>query len=142
MDPSTATFEGVSGSLIVSVVAFTLVFVVLIGLTAVIYAIKLFSGEPSKPKQAAAPQAAAPSAPAPGAGRVASTTVVPAPVSSGSAKITAAITAAILAATQGRGRIVSVMPEPKKAPLDWTHTWRVSGRLERLSSRLVRTWKH
>ena len=49
MNPSasSAAFEGVSGSIIVSVTAFTIVFAVLAGLTAVIYAIKFFSGAPS-----------------------------------------------------------------------------------------------
>ncbi|NLL36127.1 MAG: hypothetical protein GX256_01240 [Fretibacterium sp.] len=49
MNLSTA-FEGASGSLIVTVVAFTIVFIVLLGLTGMIYAIKLFAGEPSKSK--------------------------------------------------------------------------------------------
>ena len=47
MNPSAApaAFEGVSGSITVSITAFTIVFAVLAGLTAVIYAIKIFAGE-------------------------------------------------------------------------------------------------
>ena len=47
MNPSAApaTFKGVSGSITVSITAFTIVFAVLAGLTAVIYAIKIFAGE-------------------------------------------------------------------------------------------------
>ena len=45
MNPSAApaAFEGVSGSITVSITAFTIVFAVLAGLTAVIYAIKIFA---------------------------------------------------------------------------------------------------
>lgn len=138
MNPSSLVehFEGPVGALIVSVTAFTIVFVVLAGLTAVIYAIKMFSSEPAKP--AAAPMSSAlektvaPNAPA-------LSVAVPQP---DQGRITAVITAAILVATHGRGKIVSVMPEIFGARPEWTRTWKISGRVERLSSRLVRTWKN
>ena len=38
-------FQGASGAVTVSLIAFTIVFIVLTGLTAVIYAIKFFAGE-------------------------------------------------------------------------------------------------
>lgn len=127
-------FHGASGALIVSMIAFTIVFLVLIGLTLVIYAIKFFSGSGEK-KDSGTP----------------STPVTPAAVASvaapqppaGKSQITAAITAAILAATQGRGRILSVSPALQDgiAPLSRT-TWKTTGIVERISGRLVRPWKH
>ena len=56
MNPSAApaAFEGVSGSITVSITAFTIVFAVLAGLTAVIYAIKIFAGEDTGPAAASA----------------------------------------------------------------------------------------
>ena len=56
MNPSAApaAFEGVSGSITVSITAFTIVFAVLAGLTAVIYAIKIFAGEDVGPAAASA----------------------------------------------------------------------------------------
>ena len=128
-------FEGISGALIVSVVAFSIVFIVLAGLTAVIYAIKTFSG--GAPKSTTPAPA---SVPAPTAAPVTATTASLSATPTNSARVTAVITAAILAATGGHGKILSVTPE--KPRVDWTQTWRISGRLDRLASRLVRTWKH
>lgn len=130
-------FQGAGGALIVSLIAFTIVFLVLIGLTLVIFAIKFFagsegkkdSGTPSAPVVAAAPAAAVSAlAPQPPAGK---------------SQITAAITAAILTATQGRGRVLSVSPALQSgiAPAPRT-TWKTTGIVERISGRLVRPWKH
>lgn len=141
MNPSasSAAFEGVSGSIIVSITAFTIVFAVLAGLTAVIYAIKFFAGDSSdtgKGAPAAAPvvSASAPSAPAvPAASRP----------EGDRAKVVAAITAAILAATGGRGRVLSVVPEGSGEPSSrWTRNWRTAGLIERVGNRLSRPWKH
>ena len=132
-------FQGAGGALIVSLIAFTIVFIVLAGLTAVIYAIKFFAGDseekgqntPSAPKTAVT----APTAPA-ASGSVAS---------GGKAKITAAITAAIVAATGGRGRVLNIIPvcsQTGSMAFDSTRTWKVTGVVERISGRLARSWKH
>ena len=139
MNPSAApaAFEGVSGSITVSVTAFTIVFAVLAGLTAVIYAIKIFAGEGTGPAVALAASASlappraepAPSAPA-----------APAPRVDG--KIVAAITAAILAATGGRGQVLSVVPERGIGqPSRWPRTWRTAALIEGVGNRLDRPWK-
>ena len=139
MNPSAApaAFEGVSGSITVSVTAFTIVFAVLAGLTAVIYAIKIFAGEGTGPAVALAASASlappraepAPSAPA-----------APAPRVDG--KIVAAITAAVLTATGGRGRVLSVVPERGIGqPSRWTRIWRTAALIEGVGNRLNRPWK-
>ena len=139
MNPSAApaAFEGVSGSITVSITAFTIVFAVLAGLTAVIYAIKIFAGEDVGPAAASAspllpggePAPSAPGAPAPRAAGV-------------DRKVVAAITAAVLAATGGRGRVLSVVPERgAEQPSRWTRTWRTAALIEGVGNRLSRPWK-
>ena len=141
MNPSasSAAFEGVSGSIIVSVTAFTIVFAVLAGLTAVIYAIKFFSGAPSdsgKGAPSAAPFSAAPAPSAPAASAASRP-------EGDRAKVVAAVTAAILAATGGRGRVLSVAPEGSGGPSSrWTRTWRTAGLIEQVGNRLSRPWRH
>ncbi|MCR4818893.1 MAG: OadG family protein [Fretibacterium sp.] len=127
-------FEGISGAINVSIVAFSIVFGVLLVLTATIYTIKMFSGSGEKPaggssagKGAAAPAKAAPAA---------------APLqASGSpqAKIVAAITAAILAMTGGRGRILSIQPAATTGGRSFS-TWRASGVVALVNNRLNRPW--
>lgn len=141
MNPSVApaAFEGVSGAIIVSITAFTIVFAVLLGLTAVIYAIKFFSGGNGPEVKGSA--ATAPSTqPVP----IAVVPAAPVPQSAGEDKrIIAAITAAILAATGGRGRVLSVVPERMEGQRSqWTRTWRTAGLIEQVGRRLCRPWKH
>ena len=138
---SSAAFEGVSGSIIISITAFTIVFAVLLGLTAVIYAIKIFSGGESE-TGGSAPAASSPkTVPAPVASAA---SAAPAVRGAGeSAKIIAAITAAILTATGGQGRVLSVVPEGEKNQgARWTRTWRTAGLIEQVGNRLSRPWKH
>ena len=127
-------FEGISGAINVSIVAFSIVFGVLLILTAMIYTIKVFSGSgDNKPaggtpagKGAAAPAKAAP---------------VAAPLQASGlpqAKIVAAITAAIMAMTGGRGRILSIQPAATGGrPFS---TWRASGVVGLVNNRLNRPW--
>ena len=122
-------FTGMGGAAIVSIIAFTIVFIVLAGLTAVIYAIKFISGGESAPADKGNSAA---SAPKPAA---------PAPVSGSKSQITAAIAAAILSATGGRGRILSITPS-STACCDVNKVWRTAGIIERISGRLSRPWKH
>ena len=139
MNPSAApaAFEGVSGSITVSITAFTIVFAVLAGLTAVIYAIKIFAGEDTGPAAASASPLLPGGEPAPSA------PVAPAPRAAGvDRKVVAAITAAILAATGGRGRVLSVVPERgAEQPSRWTRTWRTAALIEGVGNRLSRPWK-
>ena len=147
-------FEGISGAINVSIVAFSIVFGVLLVLTAMIYAIKVFSGRgDNKPaggapasRGAAAPAKAAPAA-APAAGgkngascASAGTRASCPSQASGSpqAKIVAAITAAIRAMTGGRGRILSIQPAAAGGrPFS---TWRASGVVSLVNNRLARPW--
>ena len=139
MNPSAApaAFEGVSGSITVSITAFTIVFAVLAGLTAVIYAIKIFAGEDVGPAAASASPLLPGGEPAPSA------PVAPAPRAAGvDRKVVAAITAAVLAATGGRGRVLSVVPERgAEQPSRWTRTWRTAALIEGVGNRLDRPWK-
>lgn len=139
MNPSAApaAFEGVSGSITVSITAFTIVFAVLAGLTAVIYAIKIFAGEDVGPAAASA------SPLLPGGEPALSAPVAPAPQAAGvDRKVVAAITAAVLAATGGRGRVLSVVPERgAEQPSRWTRTWRTAALIEGVRNRLSRPWK-
>ena len=139
MNPSAApaAFEGVSGSITVSITAFTIVFAVLVGLTAVIYAIKIFAGEDVGPAAASASPLLPGGEPAPSA------PVAPAPRAAGvDRKVVAAITAAVLAATGGRGRVLSVVPERgAEQPSRWTRTWRTAALIEGVGNRLSRPWK-
>ena len=127
-------FEGISGAINVSIVAFSIVFGVLLILTAMIYTIKVFSGSGDKPAGGApvgkgATASSKPAAPA------------AAPLqASGSpqAKIVAAITAAIMAMTGGRGRILSIQPAVAGGrPFS---TWRTSGVVGLVNNRLNRPW--
>ena len=139
MNPSAApaAFEGVSGSITVSITAFTIVFAVLAGLTAVIYAIKIFAGEDVGPAAASASPLLPGGEPAPSA------PVAPAPRAAGvDRKVVAAITAAVLAATGGRGQVLSVVPERgAEQPSRWTRTWRTAALIEGVGNRLSRPWK-
>lgn len=147
-------FEGIEGAINVSIVAFSIVFGVLLVLTAMIYAVRVFAADEdegnvkkndSKP---AAPVKAAAQAPAaaPAAQAVAA---APAPVvNTPQTKIVAAITAAIMAATQGAGRIVSIQPAlalpeapAKNAPNFGAGAWKTSGRIALVHNRLSRTWR-
>ena len=139
MNPSAApaAFEGVSGSITVSITAFTIVFAVLAGLTAVIFAIKIFAGEDVGPAAASASPLLPGGEPAP---------LVPVAPSLRAAgvdrKVVAAIAAAVLAATEGRGRVLSVVPERGAGqPSRWTRTWRTAALIEGVGNRLNRPWK-
>lgn len=133
-------FEGISGAINVSIVAFSIVFGVLLILTAMIYTIKVFSGSGDNK-----PAGGAGAAPAAGGKNGASCASAGTRAScpsqaSGSpqAKIVAAITAAIMAMTGGRGRILSIQPAAAGGrPFS---TWRASGVVALVNNRLNRPW--
>ena len=128
-------FEGLSGAAYVSLVAFSIVFIVLLGLTLVIFAMRLFAaGERPKPDGGASAPRKPQSAPAASAARA----------EGAQARVVAAITAAILAATGGMGRVVSIAPETVDAVqrgARWTRAWRASGVLNLISRSVDRGWK-
>ena len=133
-------FEGIAGAVNVSIVAFSIVFGVLLALTGVIYGMKLFAGSGDEKKNDVAPSKPSP-APAPSA--------KPAPVvaqSADKAKIVAAITAAIVEFTGTSDfRVVSVQPEAggivPGIPMDyWTARWKAAGMIGLNGSGLVRRW--
>ena len=137
--------EQVLDAIVYSCIAFSIVFVVLGGLTLVIYAMRLFTGTDSgsAPKDEAG---SGKSASIPAAQATPPSSPVASVASSGqNSKIVAAISAAISAATQGRGRIISVTPQLAGAQreLSWesTQVWRGAGIAASVSRRLSPSWK-
>lgn len=131
-------FEGIAGAINVSVVAFSIVFGVLLVLTGVIYGMKLFAGGGEK-KNDVAPSPAKPSAPKAAPAKSVS---VPA-VSGDKAKIVAAITAAIVEFTgSSEFQILSVQPEVQvmNGGDYWTRRWKAAGMLALNANRLNRKW--
>lgn len=127
-------FEGISGAINVSIVAFSIVFGVLLVLTAMIYAIKVFSGSGDNKPAGGAPASRGAAAPAKAAPAAAPLEASGSP----QAKIVAAITAAIMAMTGGRGRILSIQPAAAGGrPFS---TWRASGVVSLVNNRLTRPW--
>lgn len=123
-------FVGISGALYVTVVAFSIVFAVLFILTGMIYAMKLFAGG-EKPKGGET-GTAKPAAPA------ARPAAVPVQAAGSQGKVVAAITAAILMATGGQGRVLSITPASAEAVC--AGTWRTSGIVALVNNRLNRPW--
>ena len=132
-------FEGIAGAVNVSIVAFSIVFGVLLVLTGVIYGMRLFAGggekkndvAPAKPSGSPAPKAAP-----------AKAVSVPAPAGD-KAKIVAAITAAIVEFTGSSDfRILSVQPEGQQGVARdyWTSRWKTAGMLNLNANRLTRKW--
>ena len=131
-------FEGLSGAINVSVVAFSIVFGVLLVLTGMIFAMRLFAGSGEEKKNDVTPRNTSPApvkaAPAPAKAQSVS--------SPDKAKIIAAITAAIVEFTGGSDfRILSVQPENAGVPGDyWTSRWKTAGMFALNSNRLNRKW--
>jgi Na+-transporting methylmalonyl-CoA/oxaloacetate decarboxylase gamma subunit len=136
--------EIIRTALIYSCIAFSIVFVVLGGLTAVIYAMRVITGSSRTP-----------SAPASGGGSVPVPAPVPAPVVSSNAAPAAAvavnvkarhvavITAAVLAATQGRGRVSNIAPAQvqERGYFAQATRWRSAGIVENVGNHLTPAWK-
>ena len=121
-------FQGISGAINVSIVAFSIVFGVLFVLTGVIYGMKLFagSGDQKKNDVVSKPSPKAVSAPSKA-------------VAVDNKKIIAAITAAIIEFTGSSNfKILSV--EAEKPGDYWTSRWKTAGMLALNSNRLNRKW--
>ena len=132
-------FEGIAGAVNVSIVAFSIVFGVLLVLTGVIYGMRLFAGggekkndvTPAKPSGSPAPKAAP-----------AKSVSVPT-VAGDKAKIVAAITAAIVEFTGSANfRILSVQAEGQQGVARdyWTSKWKTAGMFNLNANRLTRKW--
>ena len=135
-------FEGIAGAINVSVVAFSIVFGVLLVLTGVIYGMRLFAGGGEKKNDVASPGPAKPSAPS--SPKPAPTMSVSAPAVTGDkSKIVAAITAAIVEFTGNSNfQILSVQPEVQvmNGGDYWTRRWKAAGMLSLNANRLNRRW--
>lgn len=135
-------FEGLAGAVNVSVVAFSIVFGVLLALTGVIFGMKLFAGGGEKKNDVAPALVKKPSSPAPSTPKPVTAS---APIAGDKAKIVAAITAAIVEFTGTSDfRILSVQPEAggmNGIPMDyWTARWKTAGIIGLNGNRLVRKW--
>ncbi len=120
-------FEGLSGAINVSIVAFSIVFGVLFILTAVIFGMRLFAGGTDEKKNDVS--SSKPSAPAKPVQAV----------KTDKAKIVAAITAAIIEFTGSSNfRILSVEAEHGRDY--WTSRWKTAGMINLNSNRLNRSW--
>ncbi|EFC92201.1 sodium pump decarboxylase gamma subunit [Dethiosulfovibrio peptidovorans DSM 11002] len=101
-------FEGVHGAISLSLIAFSIVFFVLLGLTFVIYAIRFFAGQKGSAPTSRVSTGSAPSKPAQ------PSTASSVRSSDSSEEVVAAITGALIAKL-GRGvRIVNVRPAGKE----------------------------
>ena len=129
-------FEGLAGAVNVSIVAFSIVFGVLVVLTGVIFTMRLFAGSPEK-KNDVKPVHKSPSAPA----NIIKAVATAAP-SADKKKIIAAITAAIMEFTGSSDfRILSVEQESSDIPMDyWTARWKTAGMMRLNANRLSRKW--
>ena len=120
-------FVGVPGGLIMSFIAFSIVFIVIIGLMLVMMGMKHVCGAIDgmhKPKPSA-PAAPAP-APAPAKAPVQAQAAAPAPAAAADDELLAVITAAIAAACGPTARVISY--SPVKAPA--ASAWKSVGRLQ------------
>ncbi len=123
-------FEGLAGAVNVSIVAFSIVFGVLLVLTMVIYGMRIFAGGEEKKNDVVAPKPAAPAKPA---------SIVKAAPGADKAKIVAAITAAIVEFTGSSNfRILSV--EAEHGSDYWTSRWKAAGMINLNTNRLTRNW--
>ncbi len=128
-------FEGLAGAVNVSIVAFSIVFGVLVVLTGVIFAMRVFAGSPEK-KNDVKPVPKSPSAPV-------NITKAAAPsANADKAKVIAAITAAIVEFTGSKDfRVLSVEQESNDIPMDyWTARWKTAGMMRLNANRLIRKW--
>ena len=121
-------FEGLSGAINVSIVAFSIVFGVLFVLTMVIWGMRIFAGGGDEKKNDVV--SSKPAAPV---------NVSKAAPNLDKAKIVAAITAAIIEFSGSSNfRILSV--EAEKPGDYWTSRWKTAGMINLNSNRLNRAW--
>ncbi|WP_294194802.1 OadG family protein [uncultured Cloacibacillus sp.] len=121
-------FVGVPGGLIMSFIAFSIVFIVIIGLMLVMMGMKHVCGAIDgmhKPQQSA-PAAPAPAAPAaPVQAQAAAPAAQPAPAAAADDELLAVITAAIAAACGPTARVISYSPVKVPASSAWKNVGRL-----------------
>jgi sodium pump decarboxylase gamma subunit len=120
--------SAVNTAFVYSCIAFSIVFIVLGGLTAVIYAMRIVTGSEAPQKPSSNEEVTQPKV-------VQSTNV--------KTQHVAAITAAIAAATQGRGKIVNIVPTSQQRTFssETTRIWRTMAVVEASSQHFVPSWK-
>jgi len=126
-----SSFEGLNGATALSTIAFSVVFIVLIFLTLVIYAMRLVSRFAAAEKPAAAPAARAA---APAAAGTASS------AAAADEELVAVIAAAIFAQTGTMMRIKSIVPAGTHLIGTDNVSWINCGRLEGLQGALSDRW--
>ena len=112
-------FVGVPGGLVMSFIAFSIVFIVIVGLMLVMMGMKYFCtaiDNMNKPKPAQSASAQAPAAPAAAA---------PAAATSADDELLAVISAAIMAACGSTARVVAFSPVKAPAPSAWKNVGRL-----------------
>lgn len=122
----------VAQAVIYSCIAFSIVFVVLGGLTLVIFAMRIVTGS-------AAPKAS----PSPAVGVAQPQPAQPAKAPDVKAQHVAAITAAILTSTQGKVKIVNITPVPQQRTFssETTQIWRTVAVIEASARRFTPSWR-
>ncbi|MBQ9422304.1 MAG: OadG family protein [Pyramidobacter sp.] len=126
-----SSFEGLNGATALSTIAFSVVFIVLIFLTLVIYAMRLVSRFAGAEKPAAAPAARAAAPAAAGAASSAA---------AADEELVAVIAAAIFAQTGTMMRIKSIVPAGTHLIGTDNVSWINCGRLEGLQGALSDRW--
>ena len=126
-----SSFEGLNGATALSTIAFSVVFIVLIFLTLVIYAMRLVSRFAGAEKPAAAPAARAAAPAAAGAASSAA---------AADEELVAVIAAAIFAQTGTMMRIKSIVPAGTHLIGTDNVSWINCGRLEGLQGALSERW--
>lgn len=113
-------FVGISGGVLMSIIAFSIVFIVIAGLMLLMMGLKCFVSSIDKASAARSAPASAPAAPV----------VSPAVQAQGaedSDELLAVISAAIVAACGSSARVVRFAPAPPRTP---GTPWRMTGRLQ------------
>lgn len=121
-------FVGVPGGLIMSFIAFSIVFIVIIGLMLVMMGMKHVCGaiDGMRKPQQSAPAAPAPAAPAaPVQAQAAAPAAQPAPAAAADDELLAVITAAIAAACGPTARVISYSPVKVPASSAWKNVGRL-----------------
>lgn len=128
--PIRSHFVGFSGGLLMSVIAFSIVFIIIAGLMIMMMLLKSFAGSIDGSKAPAKP--AAPAAPAPAPTQAPAIAAAPAsPAPDDELETIAAITAAIAAMIDGPAHIASITPartaEGHHRPYAGATAWRMAG---------------
>lgn len=123
--PISSFFVGVPGGLIMSFIAFSIVFIVIIGLMLVMMGMKHVCGAIDGMHK---PQQSAPAAPAPAPAapvQAAAPAAQPAPAAAADDELLAVITAAIAAACGPTARVISYSPVKVPASSAWKNVGRL-----------------